>query len=126
MSFVRVCLVLEWSVQSCVPSIWVAVLIVNRTCNPLSMGFLDRLTGRRAASPSDSGSQSPAEAAPSGEVIAEAVPAAGASPAVELRDATADFSASSSADGAQRLYNPYEVLRLNIAQHFPKWALCMP
>jgi len=74
------------------------------------MGFLDRLTGRRAAG---SPSEQSAEAGPSQpEFLAEAVPAASAAQADQLREAIPDFAGSSSAlsssDGGQRLYNPYE------------------
>lgn len=76
------------------------------------MGFLDRITGKRAAG-SPSGEQA-AEAGPSqAEFLAEAVPAASAAQADQLREAIPSFtpsaSATTSGDGGQRLYNPYEV-----------------
>lgn len=77
-----------------------------------SMGFFDRITGNReAGSPSDE--QSTGAGPSQSEFLAEAVPAASTAQAEQLREAIPAFTPSASpttsSDGGQRLYNPYEV-----------------
>ena len=75
------------------------------------MGLFDRITGRgpKPSSPSESAEAGPSQT----EFLATAVPTASTAQADQLREAIPAFapsaSATSSADGGQRLYNPYEV-----------------